>query len=68
MYNIGKPQKHKSSSKGKYHNGTLLSPKEEWNNATCSNMDRPRDYHSDESKSEKDKYHIIPLISRIQKM
>ena len=30
--------------------------KEEWNNAICSNMDGPRDYHTRWSKSEKDKY------------
>jgi len=27
------------------YNGILLSRKEEWNNAICSNMDRTRDYH-----------------------
>ena len=27
-------------------NGILLSHKIEWNNAICSNMDRPRDYHT----------------------
>ena len=26
-------------------NGILLSHKKEWNNAICSNMDGPRDYH-----------------------
>ena len=29
--------------------------KKEWNNAICSNMDGPRDYHTKWSKSEKDK-------------
>ena len=24
-----------------------------WNNAICSNMDRPRDYHTNQSKSKK---------------
>ena len=28
------------------HNGILLSHKKEWNNAICSNMDGPRDYHA----------------------
>ena len=37
-------------------NGILLSHKKEWNNAICSNMDGPGDYHTKWSKSEKDKY------------
>ena len=37
----------------------LLSHKKEWNNAICSNIDGPRDYHIKWNKSEKDKYHII---------
>ena len=28
------------------YNGILLSHKKEENNATCSNMDGPRDYHT----------------------
>ena len=28
------------------HNGLLLGHKKEWNIATCSNMDGPRDYHT----------------------
>ena len=41
--------------------------KKEWNNAICSNMDRPRDCHTERSKSEteKDKHHMISLICRI---
>ena len=31
------------------------------NNAICSNMDRPRDYHTEWSQTEKDKYYIISL-------
>ena len=34
------------------HNGILLSHKKEWNNAICSNMDGPRDYHTKWSKSD----------------
>ena len=34
------------------YNGILLSHKKEWNNAICSNMNRPTDYHSKQSKSE----------------
>jgi len=41
------------------HNAILLSHKKEWNNAICSNMYGPRDYHTKWSKSEKDKYDII---------
>ena len=29
--------------------------KNEWNNAICSNMDRPRDYHINWSKSERER-------------
>ena len=32
--------------------------KEEQDNAICNNMDGPRVYHTEWSKSEKDKYHI----------
>ena len=28
------------------YNGILLGHKKEWNNAICSNMDEPRDYHT----------------------
>ena len=47
-------------------NGILLSHKKEWNNAICSNMGGPGDYHTKWSKPEKDKY-IILLISEILK-
>ena len=45
-------------------NGILLSHKKEWNNAICSNMDGPRDYHIKWGKSEKekDKCHMISYI------
>ena len=33
------------------YNGILLSHKKEQNNAICSNMDGPRDYRSEWSKS-----------------
>ena len=36
--------------------------KKEWNNAICSNMDGPGDYHTKLSQTEKDKYHMISLI------
>ena len=31
-------------------------------NTICGNMNGPRDYHRQQSKSEKDKYHMISLI------
>ena len=37
-----------------YH-GILLSHKKEWNIANCSNMDGPRDYHTNWSKSERER-------------
>ena len=43
----------------------LLNPKKEWNNAICSNMDGPKDYHAKQSQTEKDKYHMISLICGI---
>ena len=49
------------------YNGILLSHKKEWNNAICSNMDGPRDYHTKWSKPAKDKYHMISLICGIWK-
>ena len=35
------------------YNGTLLNHKKVWNNAIWSNMDELRDYHTKESKSER---------------
>ena len=49
------------------YNGILLSHKKEWNNAICSNMDGPGDYHTEWSKSDKDKYLMISLTCEIQK-
>ena len=37
------------------------------NNAICSNMDGPRDYYTEWSKTEKDKYRMIFLICGILK-
>ena len=50
-----------------YH-GILLSHKKEWNNAICSNMDGPRDYHTKWNKSERERqipYDIIYVESKI---
>ena len=40
------------------YNG-ILKQKNEWNNAICSNMDGPGDYHTKWSKSDKDKYRMM---------
>ena len=37
------------------YNGILLSHKNEWNNAICSNMDGPKDYHTEWSKSDRER-------------
>ena len=37
------------------YNGIVLSHKKEWNNAICSNMDGPRDYHTKESQSDRER-------------
>ena len=36
------------------YNGILLSHKKEWNNTICSNMSRPRDCHTEWSKSDRE--------------
>ena len=42
------------------HNGISLGHVKETNNAICSNMDGPRDCHTDErNQIEKDKHHMI---------
>ena len=46
------------------YNGILPNHKKEWNNAICSNMDGPKDYHI---KSDKDKY-IMSLVCGIENM
>ena len=47
------------------HNGILLGHKKEQNNVMCSNMDGPRNCHTECSKSDKDKYNMILLICGI---
>ena len=37
------------------YNGILLSHKKEWNNTICSDMDGPRDCHTEWSKSERER-------------
>ena len=40
------------------YNGILLNHKKEWNNATSSNMDRPRDYHTKKARERQIWYDI----------
>ena len=49
------------------YNGILLSHKKEQNNAICSNMDGPRDYHVEWSKSDTERQNEILLICGILK-
>ena len=42
--------------------------KKEWNNAICSNRVGPGDYHTKQSKPDKDKCHVISLICGIKRM
>ena len=37
------------------YSGILFSHKKEWKKAICGNMDRPRDYHTKWSKSDKER-------------
>ena len=37
------------------HKGILLSHQKEWNNAICSNINGPRNYHTKWSKSERER-------------
>ena len=41
------------------HNGILFIHKKEWNNALCSNIHGPRDYHTKRSKLDKYEYMIL---------
>ena len=48
------------------YNGILLSHKNKWNNATCTNMETTETTTlSEVSQKEKDRYHIISLICGI---
>ena len=37
------------------YNGILLSHKKEWNTEICNNMDRPREYYTKWSKSDRER-------------
>ena len=47
---------------GHVYKGIVFSHKKEWNNATCSNIDGPRHYHTKWSKTEKDKHRMVLCI------
>ena len=47
------------------YNAILLSHKKKWKNAICSNVDGPRNCHTEWSKSEKDKYPVVLFICGI---
>ena len=46
------------------HNGILLRHEKEWHNAICSHVYGTRDYHSEWSKSERERHipYDIPYI------
>ena len=43
------------------------SIKKNKNNASCSNMDGPRDCHTEESKSDRGKYHVLSHMRNLKK-
>ena len=52
------------------HNRILFSYKKEWNNVMCSNMDGPRDYHTEWSKLDRERqvsYGITYMWTLIKK-
>ena len=44
----------------------ISSQQKERNNAICSNMDRPRDRHTESSQTEKQKHHEIPYMQNLK--
>ena len=50
--------------------GILLSHKKEWNNAICSNMDGPRDCHTEWNKSDRERQiaYDIAYMRNLKKM
>ena len=49
------------------YSGISLSHTKEWNNVIRSNMNGPRDCHTEWSESMKDKYHMTSLICGLKK-
>ena len=67
-YPAGAPLKRKKKKEDVVHiqNWILLSHKKEQNNAICSNMDRPKDYHTEWSKLDRERqipYDIVYMWS-----
>ena len=50
------------------YNEILLSHKKEWNNIICSNMDGPRDYHTNWSKSDRERKisYDVPYMQNLE--
>ena len=46
------------------HNSVLLSHKKEWNNTIYSNIDEPRDYHTEWSKSKTNIWEYLHVESK----
>ena len=46
------------------YSGILVSRKQEWNHANCSNIDGPRNYHIKWSKPDKDKWYYLYVESK----
>ena len=44
------------------HTGIVFSHKKELNNAVCSNMDRPRDYHTQWTKWDRERQILYDII------
>ena len=42
-----------------------ISHWKQWNNAICSDVDGPRDYHTKQNHTEKDKDYTTSLICRV---
>ena len=49
------------------YNGILCSPKYEWNIAICNDMDGAQEYDAKQSRSEKNKCHVISLTCETYK-
>ena len=50
-----------------YTNGILLSHKKEQNNAICNNIDATRDYHTQWSKSDKERQVLYDINKKSKK-
>ena len=46
----------------------IFSYQKECNNAICSNMDEPRDCHTESSQTEKQKHHELPYMQNLKRL